>query len=137
MQLQSVRIAITHVNEAKMKKIVIILVLACVFSTASAATYEESFTPKAGKAYSEDINVWVYTSAFAERFGMPKEWVDDELKGAYAVAFRVEYASGRMMFPHKGPDVSMPIERCILDVYVPNEAPIPWRDEQVVLIGFA
>lgn len=114
-----------------MMRIMVGWALAVVVGIAAAATYEETFTPKAGKAYSEDINVWVYTSEFAERFGMPKEWVDDDLKGAYAVAYRVEYVSGRLMFPHKGPDVSMPTERCILDVYVPSDAPIPWRDEQV------
>lgn len=114
-----------------MKRIVVCCALVVWFGVVSAATYEETFTPKAGKAYSEDINVWVYTPEFADRFGMPKEWIDDELKGAYAVAFRVEYVSGRLMFPHKGPDVSMPTERCILDVYVPSDAPIPWRDGQV------
>lgn len=114
-----------------MKRIMAGWVMAMLVGTASAATYEETFTPKAGKAYNEDINVWVYTSEFAKRFGMPKAWVDDELKGAYAVAFRVEYTSGRMMFPNKGPDVSMPIQRCILDIYVPSDAPIPWRDDQV------
>jgi hypothetical protein len=33
---------------------------------------------KAGKrgTYTKDIHVWVYTSAFAKRFGMPQEWVD-------------------------------------------------------------
>ncbi len=114
-----------------MNRILAVFLLLAVLSHASAATYEETFTPKAGKAYNEDINVWVYTSEFAKRFGMPKQWIDDKLQGAYAVAFRVEYASGRMMFPHKGPDVSMPIERCILDVYVPSDAPIPWMDDQV------
>jgi hypothetical protein len=34
--------------------------------------------------------VWVYTSAFAKRFGMPQEWVDDELKGAEALAYRLD-----------------------------------------------
>jgi hypothetical protein len=34
---------------------------------------------KAGKrgTYKKDIHVWVYTSKFAKRFGMPQEWVDD------------------------------------------------------------
>lgn len=95
------------------------------------ATYEETFTPKANKAYNEDINVWVYTSEFAQRFAMPEKWVDDELKGAYAVAFRVEVESGRMRLPHKGPNVSMAIRRCILDVYLPSEAKIPWVDDQI------
>ena len=34
--------------------------------------------------------------------------------------------------PHKGPSVSMPIRDCILDVYVPSKAPIPWLDDRVV-----
>jgi lipopolysaccharide/colanic/teichoic acid biosynthesis glycosyltransferase len=38
----------------------------------------------------KDIHVWVYTSKFAKRFGMPKEWVDDELKGAEALAYRLD-----------------------------------------------
>jgi hypothetical protein len=32
----------------------------------------------------------VYTSKFAKRFGMPQEWVDDELKGAEALAYRLD-----------------------------------------------
>jgi hypothetical protein len=28
--------------------------------------------------------------AFAKRFGMPQEWVDDELKGAEALAYRLD-----------------------------------------------
>lgn len=114
-----------------MKRMMTGWVLMLLFGVVTAATYEETFTPKANKAYSEDINVWVYTKAFADRFGMPDAWIDDELKGAYAVAFRVEYVSARLMFPHKGPDVSMPQKSCILDVYLPSNAPIPWRDEQV------
>jgi hypothetical protein len=35
--------------------------------------------------HQKDIHVWVYTSKFAKRFGMPQEWVDDELKGAEAL----------------------------------------------------
>jgi hypothetical protein len=38
----------------------------------------------------KDTHVWVYTSAFAKRFGMPQEWVDDELKGAEALAYRLD-----------------------------------------------
>jgi hypothetical protein len=51
--------------------------------------YNTRYTPqgriKAGKrgTYKKDIHVWVYTSAFAKRFGMPQEWVDDELKLGY------------------------------------------------------
>ena len=106
------------------------------FQVTEAKTYEEVFTDKAARAYSEDINVWVYTSDFAERFAMPKEWVDDDLKGAYAVAFRVETASEKTRFPHKGPSVSMLNRRCILDVYVGDKAPIPWANDQTADFWF-
>ena len=111
--------------------VALLFVLVSIASQAWGKTYEEIFTPKANKAYTEDINVWVYTSAFAKRFGMPKQWVDDGLKGAYAAAFRVETVSGRMMFPHKGPGVSIPNRYCILDVYLPSDAKIPWVSDQV------
>lgn len=38
--------------------------------------------------YTVDPHVWVYTKAFAERFGMPREWISDELKGVEAAAWR-------------------------------------------------
>jgi len=111
-----------------MKQTMAVLAFSMAVNVAAAATYEETFTPKANKAYSEDINVWVYTSEFAERFGMPTEWIDDELEGAYAVAFRVHVRGHRTMFAHKGPDVSMPIRDCLFDVYIPADARIPWAD---------
>jgi hypothetical protein len=54
--------------------------------------YFDMFLRKAGKrgTYKKDIHVWVYTSKFAKRFGMPQEWVDDELKGAEALAYRLD-----------------------------------------------
>ncbi|MBZ0072075.1 MAG: hypothetical protein K8I04_10160 [Gammaproteobacteria bacterium] len=113
-----------------MKQMIAVLAFSMAVGVAAAATYEETFTPKANKAYSEDINVWVYTSEFAERFGMPKEWVDDELEGAYAVAFRVEHVSRRLMLPHKGPDASMTSRDCIIDMYVPSSTSIPWVDDE-------
>jgi len=114
-----------------MVRLWVFCVALCVVSPVFSATYEDTFTPKADKAYNEDLNVWVYTSKFAERFAMPKEWIDDGLKGAYAVAFRVEALSGRKMFPHKGEGVSMARRHCILDVYVDAEADIPWVDDQI------
>jgi hypothetical protein len=104
--------------------------LVMVFGAASAATYEETFTPKAGKAYNEDINVWVYTSEFAQRFGMPKEWVDDELKGAYAVAYRVVTTPFRTCFLSGDPNKCMTNRECMLDVYIPDDAKIPWADDR-------
>ncbi len=105
-------------------------------STVGAVTYEDEFTDKKGSAYHEDINVWVYTKAFSERFGMPDKWVDEGLKGAYAVAFRVETASGGLLLPHKGPSARIPIRRCLLDVYLSSDAKLPWVDEREVGIRY-
>jgi len=93
--------------------------------------YATTFTPEADQAYQEDINVWVYTQGFAERFGMPEKWVSGKLEGAHAAAFRVETSSARLMFPHKGKDVSKPVRRCVLDLFLPNEADIPWANDKV------
>lgn len=94
-------------------------------------TYETVYTPKANRAYVEDINVWVYTREFAERFGMPEEWIDEDLKGALAIAFRKEVPTARSFFPHKGPDVWMRDRECILDVYLDEWADIQWVDNQI------
>lgn len=38
--------------------------------------------------FGKDIHVWVYTKEFSERFGMPKKWISNELKGVSAAAWR-------------------------------------------------
>lgn len=118
------------------KSVIALTLLLCGLQIAESKTYEEVFTAKAGRAYSEDINVWVYTSEFAERFAMPTKWVDNNLKGAYAVAFRVETRSNRTKFPHKGPHVSIPNRDCILDVYLDKDANLPWATDQIADFRF-
>lgn len=44
------------------------------------------------KVYSHDKYLWVVTPAFAKRFCMPPEFVDKDLKGAEAIAFRMTTA---------------------------------------------
>ena len=104
--------------------------------SAQATTYEDEFTAKKGSAYNEDINVWVYTDSFAKRFGMPDEWVDDELKGAYAVVFRVENIDGRILLPHKGNNTGMRRRFCILDVYFPDKTSMPWVNDDRVGVRY-
>lgn len=89
-------------------------------------TYNEAFTEESGRAYKEDINVWVYTSGFAKRFAMPEQWVDKSLKGALAIAYRVEERAIKTRLAHKGPNVSMPIRDCIFDIYMSSDVNIPW-----------
>jgi hypothetical protein len=46
--------------------------------------------PESGKArYTKDEYLWVVTPAFAQRFCMPQKFVDKDLKGAEAVAFKI------------------------------------------------
>jgi hypothetical protein len=46
--------------------------------------------PEPGKLrYTKDDYLWVVTPAFAQRFCMPQKFVDKDLKGAEAVAFKI------------------------------------------------
>lgn len=38
--------------------------------------------------YTLDPHIWVYTNKFSERFGMPKQWINEELRGVEAAAWR-------------------------------------------------
>ena len=42
-------------------------------------------------SYYKDNHVWVYTQAFATRFNLPKENIDNSLQGAQALAYRVDW----------------------------------------------
>jgi hypothetical protein len=96
---------------------------------ALAGRYEEVFTEKSGRAYTPDTNIWIYTQSFADRFDMPRKWVNNDLKGAYAVAYRVQKFPVGLRYMAGDPDKSMPDRRCILDVFVSSDAPIPWASE--------
>ncbi len=96
---------------------------------ALAGRYEDVFTEKSGRAYTPDTNVWIYTQSFADRFDMPRQWVNNDLKGAYAAAYRVQKFPVGLRYMAGDPDKSMPDRRCILDVFVPSDAPIPWASE--------
>ncbi|CAK0778020.1 exported hypothetical protein [Gammaproteobacteria bacterium] len=51
--------------------------------------YEDEYTFEHGKPYVLDPWTWGYTKEFAERFHMPEQWIEPDLKGALAVAFRM------------------------------------------------
>ncbi len=51
--------------------------------------------PREGrKSYSNDKYLWVVSEDFAKRFCMPPEFIDKDLKGAEAVAFRMSTSTG-------------------------------------------
>jgi hypothetical protein len=96
---------------------------------AKPSSYEQRFINPRNGVHLKDNNVWVYTSAFAKRFGMPSEWTDDTLKGAEAVAYRVEWDSMQQCGFFSDPKNCRPIERCILDLYLTDEQSrkLPWK----------
>eukprot|EP01034_Spumella_vulgaris_P031122 gene31122-38459_t len=78
-----------------------------------------------------DPFVWAYSQAFADRFGMPNEWVDPNLKGALAIAWRTT-SIGQMSCGYGGdPNACWPPFTCQMDIYVDSDAPIPWRFNDV------
>ena len=81
--------------------------------------------------YEKDNNAWIYTSRFAELFGMPPSGIDDKLKVIEAAAFRVE-EEGRKSCGYGGmADSCMDEFRCITDIYIDeSKHPLPWATDQ-------
>lgn len=79
--------------------------------------------------FREDSNAWVYTAEFASRFGMPKRWISEDLRGALALAFRYEILSERMCGYSGDKNTCLPIEQCILEVYVDHSTDLGWVTE--------
>ena len=98
--------------------------------------YDLSYTVEGRQAaalrsfHKHDPHVWVYSSEFAERFGMPKRWADDDLEGVLAVAFRIEWEYYRMNCGYFGEVQNCaPTPACILDLYIPEEVDLPWNTD--------
>ncbi|HEX4986740.1 MAG TPA: hypothetical protein VFV71_11820 [Burkholderiales bacterium] len=84
-----------------------------------------------GQAFFKDNNVWVYTPAFAETFGMPPEGVDPNLNGIEAAAFRVEYTNYTSCGFGGKAENCRPDRRCVTDIYVDeSKHPLPWATDQ-------
>jgi hypothetical protein len=95
------------------------------------SSYEDEFTFKHGKIFAKDPFVWTISKEFSDRFGMPKQWIDPELKGALAVAWRTT-TIGQTFCGHGGnPNACWPAFTCQMDIYVDSNAPIPWRFNDV------
>ncbi|MEA3194556.1 MAG: hypothetical protein QOD26_2889 [Betaproteobacteria bacterium] len=96
------------------------------------ARYEDYYTFKNGKPYTLDPYIWAYTNAFAERFRMPKEWIDPGLKGALAVAWRMT-SVGNINCGYGGKEENCwrPLD-CQLDTYYDSSIELPWNYPDVV-----
>ena len=93
--------------------------------------YEDRYTFKHGKPYILDPWTWGYTKEFAERFRMPKKWIEPELKGALAMAFRMTTV-GNIMCGYGGKEDSCwkPLN-CQMDVYFDNKIKLPWVKPEI------
>lgn len=98
--------------------------------------YEDFHTFKHKKTFFLDPFIWAYGKEFADRFRMPTEWIDPELKGALAVAWRMT-TIGQITCGLGGkPDNCWPQLTCQMDIYFDSKTPLPWRYTDVVRDNF-
>jgi hypothetical protein len=94
--------------------------------------YEDASTFKNGKPFIADPYVWAYTREFAEMFRMPDKWIDEDLKGALAVAFRMS-TTGFMTCGLGGKEENCwPPLYCQIDLYYDNKTTLPWVRQDIV-----
>jgi hypothetical protein len=84
-----------------------------------------------GTTFVPDPHVWVYTSSFAKRYGMPDRWVDDSLKGVEAIAYKVVDETHRTCGYGGNAESCVPSQACLFDFYIPKSASLPWKDDRL------
>jgi hypothetical protein len=90
------------------------------------STHDENYTFQNRGTYVLDPYIWAYTKEFAERFRMPREWIEPDLKGAYAVAWRMT-TIGEIMCGHGGrADSCWKPLNCQMDIYYDNRIDLGW-----------
>ncbi len=92
--------------------------------------YEDLFTFKYGTSYARDPWTWAYTKEFADRFRMPAKWIEPELTGILAIAFRVTNAGQVDTCGLGGQENNCwPRQICQFDIYYDNRIKLPWIAE--------
>ncbi len=83
--------------------------------------------PRQGRVrYTKDTFVWVVTPEFARRFCMPEQFVDATLKGAEAIAYRIEADPFEEICGWGGnKEVCGAARRARFEVYLKNNQAIP------------
>ncbi|HXX75785.1 MAG TPA: hypothetical protein VEI50_11690 [Nitrospiraceae bacterium] len=95
-------------------------------------THDDHFTFKYGKPYTLDPYTWVYTKEFAQMFRMPDKWIDANLKGALAIAFRMTTIGITTCGLGGREDSCWPPVQCQLDVYYDNRIKLPWMHDEIM-----
>jgi len=94
--------------------------------------YEDLSTFKNRRPFIVDPYVWVYTKEFAELYRMPERWVDEKLRGAYALAFRMS-AVQNLTCGLAGREDNCDVGKyCQIDLYYDNQLKLPWIREDIV-----
>jgi len=93
--------------------------------------YENYFTFKNKKVFSYDPYVWAYTKKFADTFQMPKKWVDNDLKGMLAVAFRMTTVGTKYCGYGKDENSCWPPLECQMDIYYDSTIILPWTRKDI------
>ncbi len=83
-----------------------------------------------GQAFDKDNNIWVYTKAFADLFGMPAQYIEG-VEGAEAAAFRIEDTSYQLCGFGGKTENCKKVEQCLLDLYFDeSKTPLPWATDR-------
>lgn len=96
--------------------------------------YDYAFTFKYGQSYTRDPWVWGYTQEFAERFDMPKQWIEPELKGILAVAFRMNKVGNDTCGLGGRAENCWPHLECQMDIYYDTaiDHKLPWNRPDIM-----
>lgn len=90
-------------------------------------TYDEWFVQRKD-VFTKDPYIWVYNQTFAKDFGMPDRWVDRNLSGADALAFRTGSSFPLCGWGGKTTACNVNHE-CILEMYFDRRSNVlPWSD---------
>ncbi|MEO5375841.1 MAG: hypothetical protein H7840_16545 [Alphaproteobacteria bacterium] len=85
-----------------------------------------------GKPYVRDPFLWAYSAEFAEKYRMPAEWIEPDLKGALAIAWRMS-TIGDLNCGYSGRKESCWSQvDCQMDIYLDGNAPLPWNYPHVM-----
>ena len=89
--------------------------------------------PELGKTrYVKDEFTWFVTREFAKRFCMPESFVDDQLKGAEALAWRVKPSEEAVCHLKDGKEICTRKNLFELDLYLNSNLTLPKSDPDVL-----
>ena len=70
--------------------------------------------------------IWAYTQEFADAYGMPREWVNTEMQGVQAIAYKEFREDTGFCMVRSGERICGSAKQCQIDLYLDRKADIPW-----------